>query len=198
MSPSRRPAKRTDMKSTPTWQASSSKQQINDELPLSNSSIEQDGQVVRWRDLTTDQKWDYQFKHLVEYKENEENLSMPRKYTIKYDDGKVINIGKWLDNMKSAERSKHLDKKWLEQLENIGLFGSKTDDASNGAVGPSTGNIEHGERELLFSYFSGRDSTCSLLESRVFSRCFENHRWSFFNFANFSLLHFDIEVLLQY
>jgi hypothetical protein len=42
---------------------------------------------------------------------------MPRKYTIKYDDGKVINIGKWLDNMKSAERSKHLDKKWLEQLE---------------------------------------------------------------------------------
>ena len=67
---------------------------------------------------------------------------MPRKYTIKYDDGKVINIGKWLDNMKSAERSKHLDKKWLEQLENIGLFGSgsKTDDASNGAVGPSTGN----------------------------------------------------------
>lgn len=34
----------------------------------------------------------------------------------------------------------------------------------------------HGERELPFSYFSGRDSTCSLLESRVFSRCFENHR----------------------
>ena len=47
-------------------------------------------------------------------------------------------------DMKSAERSKHLDKKWLEQLENIGLFGSgsKTDDASNGAVGPSTGNID--------------------------------------------------------
>ena len=145
MSPSRRPAKRTDTKSTPTRQASSSKQQINDELPLSYSSVEQDGPVARWRDLTTDQKWDYQFKHLVEYKENEGNLSMPRKYnTIKYDDGKVINIGKWLDNMKSAERSKHLDKKWLEQLENIGLFGSgsKTDDASNGAVGPSTGNID--------------------------------------------------------
>ena len=34
----------------------------------------------------------------------------------------------------------------------------------------------HGERELPFSYFFGRDSTCSLLKSRVFSLCFENHR----------------------
>ena len=41
---------------------------------------------------------------------------------------------------------------------------------------PDIIEYQHGERELLFSYFSGRDSTCSLLESRVFSRSFENHR----------------------
>ena len=116
-SPSRRAAKRTDMKSTPTRQALNSKQKIDDELPLSYSSVEQDGQVARWKDLTTDQKWDYQFKYLVAYKKDKGNLSMPRKYTINYDDGKVVNIGKWLDNMKSAERSKNLDKKWLEQLD---------------------------------------------------------------------------------
>jgi hypothetical protein len=34
----------------------------------------------------------------------------------------------------------------------------------------------HGDQELPFSYFSGRDYTCSLLKSRVFSRSFENHR----------------------
>ena len=141
-SPSRRAAKRTDMKSTPTRQALNSKQKIDDELPLSYSSVEQDGQVARWKDLTTDQKWDYQFKYLVAYKKDKGNLSMPRKYTINYDDGKVVNIGKWLDNMKSAERSKNLDKKWLEQLENIGLFGSKTDDASDGAVGPDPFVVE--------------------------------------------------------
>jgi hypothetical protein len=58
--------------------------------------------VPRWGDLTPDQKWDYQFNHLVEYKETEGNLSMPRNYRIKYDDGRVVNIGKWLDNLKSA------------------------------------------------------------------------------------------------
>jgi hypothetical protein len=36
--------------------------------------------------------------------------------------------------------------------------------------------VLHGDRELPFSYFSGRDYTCSLLKSRVFSRSFENHR----------------------
>ena len=36
-------------------------------------------------------------------------------------------------------------------------------------------SLFHGKRELPFSYFSGRNSTCSLLESRVFSSCFENH-----------------------
>jgi hypothetical protein len=55
----------------------------------------------------------------------------------------------------------------------------------------------HGDRELPFSYFSGRDYTCSLLKSRVFPRSFENHRWSFFNFANFSFLSTFIKVLLQ-
>ena len=66
---------------------------------------------------------------------------MPRNYTIKYNDGKVVNIGKWLDNLKSAERSKHLDNKWLEQLKNIGVFSSKTD-VRHGAGGPSTSNRE--------------------------------------------------------
>jgi hypothetical protein len=49
-------------------------------------------------------------------------------------------------------------------------------------VGCSKHNLQHqhdplhGDRELPFSYFSGRDYTCSLLKSRVFSRSFENHR----------------------
>jgi hypothetical protein len=39
--------------------------------------------IAKWRDLTTDQKWEYQLKHLVEYKNNSGNLSMPRDYKIK-------------------------------------------------------------------------------------------------------------------
>ena len=94
--------------------------------------------VPRWGDLTPDQKWDYQFNHLVEYKETEGNLSMPRNYRIKYDDGRVVNIGKWLDNLKSAERSNHLDDKRLQQLKNIGLFNSsKTGIVRYGAGGPA-------------------------------------------------------------
>ena len=150
-----------DIKSTPSRQTSSSKKQpINEGNNYDNNYDGEENtiatstsidittmpstkgtpfKIARWRDLTTDQKWEYQFKHLIEYKEISGNLSMPRNYTIKYNDGKVVNIGKWLDNLKSAERSKHLDNKWLEQLKNIGVFSSKTD-VRHGAGGPSTSN----------------------------------------------------------
>ena len=87
ISPSRRPPKRMDIKSTPSSRqtSASKKQPIDDELPVSYLSVEQDYdgkentittstsigittmpstkgtpfKIARWRDLTTDQKWEF-------------------------------------------------------------------------------------------------------------------------------------------
>ena len=98
--------------------------------------------VARWKELSNDEKWEFQFNHLAAYKEKVGNLGMSRKYTIQYDDGKVVNIGKWLDNLKSAERTKQIDNKRLEQLKKIGLFSKNNEDilADNGDVVSFTGD----------------------------------------------------------